>query len=216
MHAPAAPLCRNPPMSRSASTARRWLLKSWFPPWRWPPPWRPPPPPRRRLIRNARSRWWCRIRPAARSTAWRASTPSSSPGLGQSVVVENRAGASGMIGAAYVARAAPDGYTLYLNASIHAINPLLYKRDHQVRRSQGFHAHQRTGARRADLQHQPQVPANNVQELVKTLKADPQKYSFATTGFGSAGHLAAASPARERPEPDPDRAVSAAARRCRT
>ena len=36
------------------------------------------------------------------------------------------------------------------------------------------------------------MPANNVQELVKTLKADPQKYSFATTGFGSAGHLAAA------------------------
>ena len=39
----------------------------------------------------------------------------------------------------------------------------------------------------------PKVPANNVGELVKVLKADPQKYSFATSGFGSAGHLAAAS-----------------------
>ena len=43
------------------------------------------------------------------------------------VTVENRAGASGNIGAAYVAAAQPDGYTLYINASIHAINPLLYK-----------------------------------------------------------------------------------------
>ncbi len=47
--------------------------------------------------------------------------------LGQNVIVENRAGASSMIGAAYVARAAPDGYTLYINASLHSINPLLYK-----------------------------------------------------------------------------------------
>ena len=43
--------------------------------------------------------------------------------LGQSVLVENRAGASGTIGAEFVARSPADGYTLYVNASIHAINP---------------------------------------------------------------------------------------------
>ena len=50
--------------------------------------------------------------------------------LNTPVVLENRAGASGMIGAAYVAAAAPDGYTLYVNASIHAINPLQIGRAH--------------------------------------------------------------------------------------
>ena len=113
--------------------------------------------------------------------------------LGQSVVVENRAGASGMIGAAYVARAAPDGYTLYLNASIHAINPLLYKKTIKFDAVKDFTPISELAQGALIFSINPKVPANNVQELVKTLKADPQKYSFATTGFGSAGHLAAAS-----------------------
>ena len=47
--------------------------------------------------------------------------------LGQSVFVENRPGSSGTIGAEHVARSQPDGYTLYINASIHAINPFVLK-----------------------------------------------------------------------------------------
>ncbi|CAB3633827.1 MAG: tripartite tricarboxylate transporter substrate binding protein [Achromobacter sp.] len=113
--------------------------------------------------------------------------------LGQSVVVENRAGASGMIGAAYVARAAPDGYTLYLNASIHAINPLLYKKTIKFDSVKDFTPISELAQGALIFSVNPKVAANNVQELVKLLKAEPQKYSFATTGFGSAGHLAAAS-----------------------
>ncbi|QQB37357.1 tripartite tricarboxylate transporter substrate binding protein [Achromobacter deleyi] len=113
--------------------------------------------------------------------------------LGQSVVVENRAGASGMIGAAYVARAAPDGYTLYLNASIHAINPLLYKKTIKFDSVKDFTPISELAQGALIFSVYPKVPANNVGELVKVLKADPQKYSFATSGFGSAGHLAAAS-----------------------
>lgn len=113
--------------------------------------------------------------------------------LGQSVVVENRAGASGMIGAAYVARAAPDGYTLYLNASIHAINPLLYKTTIKFDSVKDFTPISELAQGALIFSVNPKVAANNVQELVKLLKAEPQKYSFATTGFGSAGHLAAAS-----------------------
>ena len=121
------------------------------------------------------------------------------------MVVENRAGASGMIGAA-VARAAPDGYTLYLNASIHAINPLLYKKTIKFDAVKDFTPISELAQGALIFSINPKVPANNVQELVKTLKADPQKYSFATTGFGrpSGGGLLP----RERPEPDPDRAVS--------
>ncbi|MNX53939.1 Tripartite tricarboxylate transporter family receptor [compost metagenome] len=113
--------------------------------------------------------------------------------LGQSVVVENRAGASGMIGAAYVARATPDGYTLYLNASIHAINPLLYKKTIKFDAVKDFTPISELAQGALIFSANPGVPAHNVQELVKVLKAAPQKYSFATTGFGSAGHLAAAS-----------------------
>ncbi|WYX51758.1 tripartite tricarboxylate transporter substrate-binding protein [Achromobacter xylosoxidans] len=113
--------------------------------------------------------------------------------LGQSVVVENRAGASGMIGAAYVARAAPDGYTLYLNASIHAINPLLYKKTIKFDSVKDFTPISELAQGALIFSVNPKVPADNVRDLVKLLKAEPQKYSFATTGFGSAGHLAAAS-----------------------
>ena len=71
---------------------------------------------RRRTIPTARSRWWCRSRPAARPTAWRASSRTGSAQvLGQSIVIENRGGgAGGSIGAKVVAAADPDGYTILL------------------------------------------------------------------------------------------------------
>ena len=113
--------------------------------------------------------------------------------LGQSVVVENRAGASGMIGAAYVSARG----TRWLHAvpeRVHSCDQsAAVQEDHQVRRSQDFTPISELAQGALIFSINPKVPANNVQELVKTLKADPQKYSFATTGFGSAGHLAAAS-----------------------
>jgi len=112
--------------------------------------------------------------------------------LKESVVVENRAGASGMIGAEHVARAPADGYTLYVNASIHSINPLLYKKAIRFDAVKDFTAISMLAQGALIFSVNPQVPANTVAELIIKIKADPKKYSFATSGFGSAGHLGAA------------------------
>ena len=111
--------------------------------------------------------------------------------LHQPVVVDNRAGASGMIGADYVARSAADGYTLYINASIHSINPLLYKKI-KFDAVKDFTAVSMLTQGALIFSVNLQVPANTVQELVAKVKAAPDKYSFVTSGFGSAGHLGAA------------------------
>jgi tripartite-type tricarboxylate transporter receptor subunit TctC len=109
--------------------------------------------------------------------------------LKQSVIVENRPGASGMIGAASVARADPDGYTLYFNASIHAINPLLYKSTIKYDAVKDFTPIGMVAQGALILGVNPQVPAKTVQELVGVMKASPDKYSTVTSGYGSAGHL---------------------------
>ena len=113
--------------------------------------------------------------------------------LGQSVVVENKPGASGMIGAGYVARQPADGYTLYLNASIHSINPLLYKSTIKFDAVKDFTAISEVAKGALIFSIHPSVPAKTPQELVAVVKQNPSKYSFITSGFGSAGHLAMAS-----------------------
>ncbi|OWT54509.1 Bug family tripartite tricarboxylate transporter substrate binding protein [Candidimonas nitroreducens] len=112
--------------------------------------------------------------------------------LHTSVVVENRPGASGMIGAAHVARSKPDGYTLYINASIHSINPLLYKKTISFDAVKDFTAVSMLAKGALIFSVNPKVQAHTVAQFVDQLKADPDKFSFATSGFGSAGHLAAA------------------------
>ncbi|WP_124078603.1 Bug family tripartite tricarboxylate transporter substrate binding protein [Pigmentiphaga humi] len=112
--------------------------------------------------------------------------------LKQSVVVENRAGASGMIGAAHVARADADGYTLYFNASIHSINSLLYKKTIKFDAVKDFTPISMLAQGALIFSVHPQVPASNVKDFVSLLKNEPKKYTFVTSGFGSAGHLAAA------------------------
>jgi len=109
--------------------------------------------------------------------------------LGQSVLIENRVGASGMVGGAYVARAAPDGYTLYLNASIHNINPLLYKDQMKFDAVKDFAAVSLLARGALIFSIHPDVPATSLQELADLVRTDPPQYNFITTGFGSAGHL---------------------------
>ena len=111
--------------------------------------------------------------------------------LGQAMIIENKAGASTSLGADMVAKSAPDGYTLYINASIHAINPYVLK-------SLPYDA-VKDFTPIAELARGPllftvsnSVPAKNVREFVDLLKANPNKYTFATSGFGAAGHLAIA------------------------
>lgn len=112
--------------------------------------------------------------------------------LKQTVIVENRAGASGMVGASVVARSAPDGYTLYLNASIHNINPLLYQKKMTFDAVKDFTPVSGLAQGALIFSVSNTVPAKTVREFVGAVKAAPGKYSFATTGFGSAGHLAIA------------------------
>lgn len=109
--------------------------------------------------------------------------------LKESVVVENRAGASGLIGAEHVARSPADGYTLYVNASIHAINPLVTKAPARFDAIKDFTPISMLAQGALIFSVNPQVPANSVSELIEKIKANPKQYNFATSGFGSAGHL---------------------------
>ena len=84
-------------------------------------------PTRRRTGRRSRSTRWCRSRPAPAATWWRGwRSTQLSQTLGQSIVIENKGGAGGTIGAGQVAKADPDGYSLLFHSSTHVIAPSLY------------------------------------------------------------------------------------------
>ena len=104
-------------------------------------------------------------------------------------ILESKAGANGHIGTEYVARAAPDGYTLIIGASsTHAINPALFK-DLKYDVVRDF-APITVIASTANLMAvHPSTPANTVQELVAYAKANPGKLAFASGGTGTSIHL---------------------------
>lgn len=108
--------------------------------------------------------------------------------LGQQFIVENRAGANGTLGSDFVAKAGPDGYTLLVNASIHVINPLILPRvPFDVVRD--FTAISNIGSVPLLVTAHPSVPAANLREFIALVRANPTKYTYATSGLGSAGHL---------------------------
>ncbi len=108
--------------------------------------------------------------------------------VGQQIVVENRAGANGTIGSDFVSKAAPDGYTLLVQASIFVINPLFLKNvPYDVQRD--FAPISNIGSVPLLVTAHPSVPAGNLREFLTLVRAHPDKYTFATTGLGSAGHL---------------------------
>jgi tripartite-type tricarboxylate transporter receptor subunit TctC len=116
--------------------------------------------------------------------------PKLQQALGQPVVVENKPGAGGNIGADFVAKSAPDGYTLVMGAiATHAINPSLYPR---------FPYDPVRDFRHVALLVQvpnvlvvnTEVPARDVSELIDLLKKNPGKLDFASGSTGSTGHLA--------------------------
>jgi tripartite-type tricarboxylate transporter receptor subunit TctC len=112
--------------------------------------------------------------------------------LGQRPVVENRAGAGGIVGAEVVARSAPDGYTMLLAGSqTHAINVSLYRRlpYDPVR---DFAPVARLATQPMVLVVNPAVPARTVQELVALAKARPGQLNYASSGIGTTAHLCGA------------------------
>lgn len=111
------------------------------------------------------------------------------PKLGQPVVVENKAGAGGVIGTDYVARAAGDGYTFMMGAiSTHGINPGLYKNLSYDARKDFVPVALVATAPLMVVLH-PSVPANSVQELIDLAKAKPGELTFSSAGTGNSTHL---------------------------
>src|ERR1700726_3021865 len=105
-------------------------------------------------------------------------------------IVENRAGgASGNVGANVVAKADPDGYTLLLTASLHVVNPFLYK-SVPFDVVKDFTPVTLIAAGPLIVSTTPSVPANNLKEFFDLVRKDPQKYTFGTTSLGSASDLA--------------------------
>jgi tripartite-type tricarboxylate transporter receptor subunit TctC len=114
--------------------------------------------------------------------------PKLSECLGQPIVIENRGGASGSIGAQTVAKAAPDGYTLLAMISSHVINPSVLKSvPYDIDRD--FTMISRTVAAAGVLVGAPSLPAKNLRELLAYLKANPGKVSYGSAGMGSLSHL---------------------------
>ena len=109
--------------------------------------------------------------------------------LGQQVVVENVVGAGGNVGAARVAKAEPDGYTILMGTvATHALNPLILKRK-PYDPVADFSPVALLAVVPNVLIVNPSVPAKTVGELIALLKADPTKYNYASSGVGTPLHL---------------------------
>jgi tripartite-type tricarboxylate transporter receptor subunit TctC len=108
--------------------------------------------------------------------------------LGQQFVVENKPGAGSVIGSDQVAKAAPDGYTLVMISSTHAISPWIY-RNLPYDPVKSFTPVAKLVDSPYVLLAHPKVPAKNVQELVALAKEKPNTIHFASSGNGSAQHL---------------------------
>lgn len=108
--------------------------------------------------------------------------------LGKQFYVEDIAGAGGNIGTGQAARTAPDGYTILITVNSYVINPTLYEKV-PYDALKDFEAVTQIATFQSALFVHPSVPARTVAELVALIKANPNKYSFASPGFGTPSHL---------------------------
>ncbi len=111
--------------------------------------------------------------------------------LNQSVVVENRAGAGSTIGTEFVARSAPDGYTLVMISTTHTVSPAIYRKiNYDPVKS--FAPVARLVDSAYVLMVHPKVPANTIAEFIAYAKERPGQIHYASSGNGSSQHLMAA------------------------
>ena len=116
--------------------------------------------------------------------------PKLAEALGQPILIENRQGSGGVIGGDAAAKSAPDGYTFLMDASSHSINPVLQPRM-PFDTLQDLVPVSLLLVVPNMLVVNPAFPAHSVKELIALVKAKPGQYSFASSGNGSAQHLAA-------------------------
>jgi tripartite-type tricarboxylate transporter receptor subunit TctC len=124
-------------------------------------------------------------------TIIRTIAPKLTERLGQPIVIENRAGASGNIGTDAVAKAAPDGYTLLMTASTHILNPLLYRDNLSWDPFRDFLPIANLTEGYLALVLNNNVKAANVRDFIDLARAQPGKLSYASPGIGTPQHLAA-------------------------
>ena len=110
--------------------------------------------------------------------------------MGQPVIIDNRPGAGGNPGAEMVARSTPDGYTLVVATTAHAINPSLFK-NLGYSLSKDFAPISQLTSGPLVIVANPGLPANNVAELIALAKAKPGELNFASSGNGQSTHLSA-------------------------
>jgi tripartite-type tricarboxylate transporter receptor subunit TctC len=117
--------------------------------------------------------------------------PRLSESFGQQVVIDNRPGAGGNLSAELVARAAPDGYTIYVTSVALVVNPSLYRKlPYDPLRD--FAPITLLGAAYNVLVVHPSMPVKSVSDLVALAKRSPGKIDYVSTGSGTSGHLAMA------------------------
>jgi len=107
----------------------------------------------------------------------------------QPVVIENKPGGNAIIGTDYVAKAAPDGYTLLMTSSTHSVMSSLYK-NLPFDPIKDFTAVALLATNTSILLVHPSIPAKSVQELIAMAKAQPGKLNYGSSGMGGSGHLA--------------------------
>jgi len=118
-------------------------------------------------------------------------SPRLGENLKQQVIVENRGGANGIVGTEVAARSAPDGYTIVLIPSGHAVNASLYKKlpFDSIR---DFTPITLVGSSPLVLAVHPSLPVKSVKELIALAKARPGELSYVSAGIGASGHLGGA------------------------